>query len=328
MKRILSIVAALALALNLAACGASPASSTASSAAASSQASSTSIADAQPAKPTTDRSGAAIRLPDSVNTIISMAPSITQTLINLGCADSIIATDKNSVGIDGLSEDLPIFEMLSPDAEQLAALSPDVVFVSSISSRGGENPFQPLVDLGIAVVCIPTSATINDIYDDITFMGEVLGKNDEAAKINADLKAEIDRIAELGKSVTEKKSVYFEIAAAPNAFSTGSGTYMDEMIQLVGAENILASVDSERGWMSVDPEVVVNANPDVILTNVDYIEDAPAEIMGRDGWSEITAVKNGAVYYIDNTSSSLPNENIVAALEQMGKAIYPEVFGK
>lgn len=329
MKRILSALLAVALAFSMAACSAPAAStSTPASSAASSSSASTSSQTTEAAKPTVDRSGASITLPDNVETVISMAPSITQTLMDLGCTDQIIALDANSAKMENAPQGLPVFDMMTPDAEQMATLVPDVILVSSISSSGGENPFQPLQELGATVVCIPTSASIEDIYEDVTFLGQVMGKTERAAEINANLKAEIDRIAALGASIPEdqRKTVYFEISAAPSAYSTGSGTYMDEMISLIGAKNMMA--DKAEGWTSVDSEVVVSGNPDVILTNVDYIDDPVGEIKSREGWEAVTAIKNGDVYQIDKQSSSLPNENIVTALEQMGKAVYPEVFGE
>lgn len=330
MKRILSALVAAALAFSMAACSAPAASTSASvsSTAASSASTGASSETAAVAKPTEDRSGAAITLPDNVETVISMAPSITQTLMDLGCTDQIIALDANSAKMENAPQGLPVFDMMTPDAEQMATLVPDVIFVSSISSSGGEDPFQPLQELGATVVCIPTSSSIEDIYEDVTFLGQVMGKTERADEINQNLKSEIDRIAALGASIPEdqRKTVYFEISAAPSAYSTGSGTYMDEMISLIGANNMMA--DKAEGWTSVDSEVVVSGNPDVILTNVDYIEDPVGEIKSRKGWEAVTAVKNSDVYQIDKQSSSLPNENIVSALEEMGKAVYPEVFGE
>ncbi len=330
MKRILSALVAAALAFSMAACSAPAASTSASvsSTAASSASTGASSETAAVAKPTEDRSGAAITLPDNVETVISMAPSITQTLMDLGCTDQIIALDANSAKMENAPQGLPVFDMMTPDAEQMATLVPDVIFVSSISSSGGEDPFQPLQELGATVVCIPTSSSIEDIYEDVTFLGQVMGKTERADEINQNLKSEIDRIAALGASIPEdqRKTVYFEISAAPSAYSTGSGTYMDEMISLIGANNMMA--DKAEGWTSVDSEVVVSGNPDVILTNVDYIEDPVGEIKSREGWEAVTAVKNSDVYQIDKQSSSLPNENIVIALEEMGKAVYPEVFGE
>ena len=118
-----------------------------------------------------------------------------------------------------------------------------------------------------------------------------------------------------------QKSVYFEIGAAPYIYSFGTGVFLNEMIEIIGAENALAD---QAGWISVSEEVIISKNPDVILTNVNYIEDPVQEIKSRSGWDAIKAVKEDRVYYIDNMASSLPNHNIVKALEEMIAAVYPE----
>ena len=105
--------------------------------------------------------------------------------------------------------------------------------------------------------------------------------------------------------------------------STGSGTYLDEMIRWVGGENILAG---QEGWISVEGESVAAANPDMIFTNVNYIENPVEEILGREGWADVTAVAEKEVYYIDNMASSLPNQNIVKAMCQMAQALYPDYY--
>ena len=69
-----------------------------------------------------------------------------------------------------------------------------------------------------------------------------------------------------------------------------------------------------------------NANPDVILTNVNYVENPTEEIMNRTGWEHITAVKDKAVYSIDSNSSSRPTQHIIKALKEMAKAVYPDEY--
>ena len=71
---------------------------------------------------------------------------------------------------------------------------------------------------------------------------------------------------------------------------------------------------------------MVAANPDVIFTNVNYIDNPVEEILGRDGWAGVAAVANGQVYSVDNMSSSLPNENIITAMTQMAQALYPDYY--
>ena len=320
MKKLLSLILALAMAASVAGCAAQPASGSASA-----PASAPSSAVSAPAaeKPTTDPSGAAVEIPDEIGSVVVLAPSIAETLPALGCADLIVGYDLQSVGLAGLPADVPTFDLMQPDMEQLAALKPDVLFVSNMTLYDQSNPYQQLMDMGVCVLCVPNADSIAAIQEDIAFIAAAMGKTAEGDALIAEMQAELDRIAAIGATVTDKKSVYFEISAAPDLYSFGSGVFLNEMIELIGAENILAD---QEGWLAVDAETVVAANPDVILTNVNYIEDPVAEILGRSGWEGVNAVKNAQVFYIDNMASSLSNQNIVKALDQMAQAVYPDLY--
>ena len=80
------------------------------------------------------------------------------------------------------------------------------------------------------------------------------------------------------------------------------------MVEIVGAENIFKNEDT---WISPSEESVINANPDIILTKVDYVENPTEEIKSRGGWQNINAVKNDEVYYIDTNSVSRLTHNII-----------------
>ena len=275
--------------------------------------------------PTVDPSGAEINVPEQIDSIVVLAPSLAEMVVALGQGHKIIGYDTNSIGLEGLPADLPALDTVNPDMEQLMALHPDVLMVSNLSLYDAENPYKQLVDNGVCVVCVPTSDSIADIQDDIVFVAAILKEGDKGQAIIAEMQQEIDRIAAIGAGITEKKSVYFEISAAPYMYSFGTGVFLNEMIELIGAENILAA---QEGWLGVEEESVVQANPDVILTNVNYIDDPVREIKDRSGWDALKAVQNGAVYYIDNMASSLPNQNVIKALEQMAKAVYPEYYNQ
>lgn len=322
MKKLLSLILALAMAASVAGCAAQPASGSAS-APASVSAPSSAVSAPAAEKPTTDPSGAEVNIPDEIGSVVVLAPSIAETLVALGCGDLIVGYDAQSVGLAGLPADVPTFDMMQPDMEQLAALKPDVLFVSNMTLYDQTNPYQQLIDLGVCVLCVPTANSIAAIQEDIAFIAAAMGKTAEGDTLIADMQAELDRIAAIGATVTDKKSVYFEIGAAPSMYSFGSGVFLNEMIELIGAENILAD---QQGWLAVEAETVVAADPDVILTNVNYIDEPVAEILGRGGWEGMSAVKDQQVFYIDNMASSLSNHNIVKALDQMAKAVYPDLF--
>ena len=304
--KILCLALAVCLALGLTACGDSGAS------------------DPSPRK-LTDPSGAEITVPGKIESVAVLAPSLAETVAALGEGDKIVACDTSSVGLEGVPADIPALDLSAPNMEELIALKPDVLLVTNMSLYDQEDPYRPLMDLGVCVACVPTSDSIADIESDIAFVASVFGKEDEGKRIVDDMQAEVDRLAAVGATIKDKKSVYFEISAAPYMYSFGSGVFLDEMLSLLGAENILSG---EEGWLGVTEEAVVAADPDVILTNVNYIDDPTGEIAFRPGWDAVSAVKSGQVYYIDNMASSLPDHNIVKAMDQMAKAIYPEYYGE
>lgn len=276
--------------------------------------------------PTTDPGGASITIPEQVNTIVALAPSINETLVALGLGEKIVGYDLQSVGIAGLPEGVSTFDTVAPDVEQLTALAPDMLLVSSLSLYDQEAPYQPLIDAGVCVVCVPTSVSIENVRSDIRFLAAALCVPDEGERVVKEMDTELERISAAVADIPqeERKSVYFEISPAPYLYSCGSDTYLHEMIELAGGRNVLSD---QSGWLSVEGETVVAANPDVIFTNVNYMDAPVDEILGREGWAGVSAVTNKNVYYIDNMASSLPNQNIVKAVEQMAKALYPDRFG-
>lgn len=324
MKKLIAFFLALTMAVSMAGCAGSSAADSSEKTESSAPTASSEASAPEASKPTTDPSGAEVSIPDSIDSIVCLSPAVNEVLIALGVGDSLVAYDTQSVGLEGIPADLPTLDMMHPDMETLASLKPDVLFVSNMTLYDQTNPFQQLIDMGVCVLCVPSANSIAEIESSLSFIAAAVGKSAEGDALIDGMQAELDRIAAIGESITEKKTVYFEIGAAPNLYSFGSGVFLNEMIELIGAENILAD---QEGWLAVEGETVASANPDVILTNVNYLDDAVGEILSRSGWEGVSAIQNKQVYYIDNMSSSLSNHNIVKALDEMAKAVYPDAYG-
>lgn len=274
----------------------------------------------------TDREGNEVTIPTKIERIVSTAPSNTEVLLGLGLSDKLVGVDKYSAELEGVNKDIESLDFRSPDAEAIIGLEPDIIIASGHNKAGeSDDPFKAISDAGIAVVYIPSSDSIDGIYKDIEFIASVVNEEKKGQEMIADMKSKIDDIAKLGKTITDKKTVYFEIAPSPSIFTFGKGTFLNEMIELIGAKNVFSS---EEGWISPTEESVIDANPDVILTNVDYIENSIEEIQSRNGWDSINAIKNKEIYLIDKNSSSRPSQNILKALNEMAKAVYPDVYNK
>ncbi len=265
--------------------------------------------------PTMDRAGNPIVCPEKVERIVSLAPSITQVLMDLGMTDKLVAVDTYSSGSTGVPKTLPAFDIMAPDMEHIVALSPDLVLVSGMMLVSGENQLSKLPELGICVACIPSSESIEGILKDTLFIGELAGDKERAKALNDELVKAIDT---LKAGTDEPVRVYFEIGSTPGLYSFGSETFLNEIVELLGGKNIFSD---QKSWLSVSDESVVAADPQIIFTNENWNPDAVASIVSRPGWDVVSAVKNGNVYMIDADSSSQPNHRILLALTQMSEAM-------
>lgn len=261
-----------------------------------------------------------------VSRIISTSPSNTEILVGLGLTDKIVAVDTYSTDIEGLNADIPQLELSNPDAETILGLKPDLIITSEINQVGNaENPFSVLEESGITVLYMPTSTSIEGIYSDIEKIAEATGTVAQGEALISGMKEKVSAISEIAATIpeSERKTVYFEISPAPSLFTFGKETFLNEIIELVGATNIFGN---ETGWISPSEETILKDNPDVILSNVNYIENPIEEIKGRAGWENLTAVKENQIFMINTNAASRPSQNVIIALEEMAQAIYPTYY--
>jgi len=277
-----------------------------------------------PARPTVDREGFAITLPGEINSIISIGPSNTEILVALGFGDKIISTDRHSDNVEGIAQGISVLDLMSLDAEFVLEQNPDIIFVIGMTRVfGDDDPLRLVTEAGITVIYMPTSVSIAEIMEDIRFIAAVMDAHAAGEYIIADMQAEIEAIREIAATITETRTVYFEISPAPTMWTLGINTFIHEMIELAGAVNIFADKD---GWVGVADEALLEANPDVIITSVNHIDDPVAEIMGRPGWDAITAVRNDDVFAVSPNYTSRQSHNIIRGLREIAIAVYPDYF--
>lgn len=269
-----------------------------------------------------DRGGNSHTVPENLTRIVSASPSNTEILLGLGLGDKIVATDMYSADT-GINPELAVIDMMNINLEEIIALSPEVVVLNGISMVGADDPYKALTDAGIEVLYIPEATSINDIREDIKFLAAYTKTDVQGDKMLAEIDEAVAFAKSIGETVTQKKKVYFEVSEAPYCYSCGNKTYVNEIIELISAENIFADVD---GWLPATEESIVFSNPDVILTTVAYEGYDYKEIFSRAGWESVNAVKNGAVVPVDGNSTSRASQNIVKGIHEIAAAVYPEAF--
>jgi iron complex transport system substrate-binding protein len=263
--------------------------------------------------------------------VISAAPSGTEIIAGLGLADRIIAADKYSLDIPGLPPDAAEIDFFYPDPEAILNLAPDIIISNEHNVYGAaDDPYRVLGEMGIRILYIPTSHSIADIKRDIGSIAEALGAAEQGEALARTMEQEIQELAEIGQRLTgdpafHRKTVYLEISPFPNPVTMGRETFLDEMLGIIGAQNVFAD---KTGWIAPGAEAILERNPEVILTNVNFIDDPLGEIKGRQGFTSIAAVRENRIYYIDTDSSSRPSHHITLALRQMALAVYPTEYAQ
>jgi iron complex transport system substrate-binding protein len=281
----------------------------------------------QGAEPAGERSAAAAGLPGP-GRIISAAPSSTEIIIGLGLEGRIIAADKYSLALPGLPAGIREIDFFYPDLEAILGLEPDIIISSETNAYGGaENPYKPLEEGGIKLLFIPTSRSIGGIKDDIRNIAAALGAAERGEELIRIMEGEIEEVAKIGRGLAgpsaKQRTVYLEISPFPDPVTAGRETFLDEMLGIIGALNVFAD---QAGWIAPGAEAILERDPEVILTNVDFLDDPVGEIKGRPGFTGISAVREGRVYRIDADSSSRPSQHITLALRQMARAVYPDEY--
>lgn len=273
----------------------------------------------------TDVTGNEVTLEEAPKAIVSMIPSNTEILYALGLSEEIVGVSD----YDNYPEEAASKEKIGGmefNVEKIISLNPDLVLAHESALGTWDAGLQQLRDAGVQVYTVTNAETFDATYETIHEIGEATGKTKEAAKIVEDMKAKIKEVQDKVAEVDTKKKVLVEVSPEPEIYTPAGNTIMNEMLGMINAENLVADLD---GWIKIDPEEIVKRNPDVILTTYgNYTPDAVNLVLNRNGFSDVTAVKNKAVHDMDADLTGRMGPRLADGLELVAKNVYPEAFNE
>lgn len=261
----------------------------------------------------TDMYGREVTLTEPATRIVALSPADCEILCALGCEEALVGRGTYCDYPASILE-VPVVESgAEANLEQIIALAPQVVLLADMAHSA--EFVQALENVGICVV-VSNADTIEGVYTAIGNIGTLMGKTAEAEALIADMQQSFDEIR--AKSAQSGKTVYFEISPLQwGLWTGGAGTFMQELAQICGMENIFADVE---GWAEVSEEQVLSRNPDCIVTTTMYFGEGPTpveEILGRESWQDVTAVKNGAVFNANSDAATRPGPRLKDAAEEL-----------
>ncbi len=265
-----------------------------------------------------DDVGNTVTLGSEPQRIISLAPGHTETLYALGLGGRVVGVTAYCNYPPEATEKVKVGDFAGVDMETVVGLEPDLVLASTLQAG---DVVPALREHGIAVV-VATPETVLDTLETIDLIGRLTGRQEAARALVADMQGRIDAVREAVQPSTRPK-VFWELGA--ELYTVGPGSFVNDLITLVGGENVAADADSP--WPQLSVEAIVLKDPEVIvLADHNYGETAEM-LKERPGWGEINAVKEGRVVEIeDDDVVSRPGPRIVDGLEMLARALHPDRF--
>jgi ABC-type Fe3+-hydroxamate transport system substrate-binding protein len=243
--------------------------------------------------------------------IVSLAPSITQNIQLLGKESTIIGCT-SYCPLSAQSKAQVVASAIDANIEKIISLKPDYVLTTGLTKP---QTIQTLEKVGIKVKVFPYPKSYADISEQFKVMATLTQSEKHATEILEQQQLAIERFKSQ-QNRTKKVKIFFEIGANP-LFTVIRDTYMHEMIELAGAQNIGA--DMNQG--SITRESVIIRNPDVIfIATMGEIGEEEKNTWSRFG--TLSAVKQKQIFLLDAEKACTPTPtNFIQTVEEMIRLI-------
>ena len=228
----------------------------------------------------TDDRGVTVSFAQTPQRIVSLLPSLTETVCELGQCQRLVGVDRYSNYPDSVRALAQVGGGLDPHIEAIVALKPDVVLMAT-SSRAGER----LQALGIKVLALEPKSHA-DVKRVLEKIGQLLAVPD-AQRVWRVIDAAMLAAAQSLPANVKNTRVYFEVNRAP--YAAGESSFIGETLARLGAKNIVPA--SLGPFPKLNPEYVVRANPDLIMVG----DQNYAGLDGRPGWAGMRAIRERRV---------------------------------
>ena len=266
-----------------------------------------------------DMMGREIALDAPATRVVALTAADCEIVCALGGEDVLVGRGEYCDWPASILEVPSVQSGYETDIEAIIALQPQVVVMASMAQTPEQ--VQMLEDAGIRVA-VSEATDIEGVYTSIRLIGALIGRDEEAEALVAQMQDTFALIAE--EAADTGKTVYFEVSPLQyGLWAAGKGTFMNEVAELIGLKNIFDDVD---GWGEVSEEQIIERNPDYIVTITMYFGEGPTpeeEIASRTGWENVTAVKNGAILSMQNNELSRPTPRVADG----AKLLYDFVYG-
>lgn len=249
--------------------------------------------------------------------IVSLSPTATEMLYAIGAGDAVVAVDSLSTYPADVADKVTEISAYEPSAEAILGYDPDVVVISNDMNKISEQ--LTTADPTITVWTGAVAASLDDVYRQMTELGDVAGKATEAAAAVDAMKA---RIAAATEGVTAPSGASYFYELDNTLYSVTSNTFVGSLLAQLGLENIADGVEAGNDYPQMSAEVIIEKNPTLIfLADTKCCAQNAAEVAKRAGWENLDAVKNNRIIELDDDIASRWGPRLADLVEQFAAAV-------
>jgi iron complex transport system substrate-binding protein len=228
--------------------------------------------------------------------IVSLSPTATEMLFAIGAGGQVVAVDQQS----SYPPQAPTTRLsgYQPNVEAIARYNPDLVVISN--DVGGL--VKSLGKLSTPVLLEPAAKRLDDAYAQIEQLGAAAGQVADAARLVASMQSKIQKIVASAPKFSHPLTYYHELDQT--YYSATSSTFIGQIYGLLGLRSIAdgaKGASSAGGYPQLSAEYIIKGDPDVIfLADTKCCGQSAKTVAKRPGWDQTTAVKDGAVFGLDD----------------------------
>ncbi|MDI6776142.1 MAG: cobalamin-binding protein [Syntrophales bacterium] len=267
-----------------------------------------------------DEVGRKVNITPYPKRIISLAPSITETLFALGLDKEIVGVTMFCNYPPAVRSKPKVGGFINISLERVVSLSPNLIIGTSDGNR--RETVEQFERIGLPVYIV-NPVSLEDILKMVLDIGRITGKEDTAKKLIFNLRRRVESV--VLKTRQMKKPRVFLLLGTDPMITVGRDTLHDKLITLAGGVNVAGGDTIKYPRYSIE-EVMVK-QPDVIIITSMKREENFASLRDKwKKWKNIPAVRNDRIYTIDTDLITRSSPRIINGLEELVKIIHPELF--
>jgi iron complex transport system substrate-binding protein len=250
--------------------------------------------------------------------IVSLVPSVTETLFALGLGDEVVGVSSYDDCPPEVRRLPRVGSFLTPNLEAIAALHPTIVMGRGISSNQRE--LHALRALGYETLMIEDDS-LTQIEQGIRTIGKRMGTSNRAEAIIASIEANVSDVRARVHAYPQRRTLM--LVGHQPIVAVGPGTFLDDLLKVAGADNIADAAAQQ--WPQLSIEYIVAMRPDVIIDG-QMGTDPQSPSQYWNSYPTIPAVTNHRVVGYPEDPTLHPGPRVGATLEMIAKLIHPEAW--